>query len=138
MTKTLAVAVGLVAAVAFAGKPERDKQKEVTAQVSEHAKTVKAACGCEVKISPKWDSYKKADDMTRIDNCAEAFATAAKQQCASPEDKKAFCDNVKELHVVYQKGDVGDPSANNKVVTAQSNDGMYNGDNQFKAIFDKF
>jgi hypothetical protein len=137
MRKTLAVAVACVAALAFAGKPERDKQKELTPKIAERAKNIKAACGCEVKITPKWDTYKKADDMGRIDSCAEAFETALKQHCESPEDKKALCENVKELHIAFA-ADIPSPAIEKKVITAHSNDMSYNGDGQFTEIVSKF
>lgn len=139
MKRVLAVAVVVVAAVAWAGKPERDKQKEVTPLVTEHGKAVKAACGCEVKLNVKWDSYKKADDMMRVKEVAEAFATAAKAHCESDEDKKLFCANVKAVEISFGK-DVGDVEYKEKEKTfvAHSNDSSYNGDHQFKPFLDKF
>jgi hypothetical protein len=137
MTKTFALAVCCIAAVAFAGKPERDKEKELTPKLAEQAAQIKEACGCEVKMSPKWDSYPKAGDMGRIKSCAEQLATVAKKFCESPEDKKAFCGNVKEMTMTYSKGDVGKPELTDKVLACHSNDMSYNSDAQLKQILDK-
>jgi hypothetical protein len=137
MSRSLALAVAFVAAVALAGKPERDKQKEVTPELAKDTQEIKAACGCDVKITPKWESFPKADDMGRIKTVAEYFTTAAKDHCQSPEDKKALCDNVKELHIVFDNN-VPEPLFANKVITCHSNNSSANSDGQFKAILDKF
>lgn len=138
MKRMVIVALAVVATLAWAGKPERDKQKEVTPLVATHAKTVKTACGCDVKFDVKWDSYKKADDMWRVKETAEAFAKAATAYCESDEDKKAFCANVKSVSISFS-ADVGDVAYNEKAKSfaAHSNESSYNGDHQFKAFLDK-
>jgi len=131
------VTILCLAANSFAGKPERDKQEELKPKVADAEKSVQSACGCKVTIQVMWDSYPKADDVFRIPETLEAFSTASQKQCNSPANKKAFCTNLTNLEVGFNK-DGGMAELKGKTIKCASNDSSYTGDHQFTAILDKF
>jgi hypothetical protein len=121
----------------YAGKPERDKAAELKPQLAADEKAIAASCGCPVALDVKWDSYAAADHMARIGYDADEFAAAAKHQCQSDDDKKAFCKGVKTLHVEYMSSSIGAPELKGTTITSHSNNTSYNGASQFKQILDK-
>lgn len=138
MRKLAAVAViGLLASVAVAGKPERDKASELKPKVAATEAHIKTVCGCASKINVKWESYTKANDMERISNTLEDITAATNAQCKSADDKKAFCSNVTGWELSYKNGG-GDASVNGKTIVMTSSDAAHPGEGQLTGILSKF
>lgn len=128
----------LVGSLALAGKPERDKKKELEPAIKTAIEEGKKACGCDFPVEVKWDSYTKADDMMRIADGVKSFTDAMVQVCESPEDKAAFCKASKGMKGVVQFGADGTFAQKDKVLTCNTNDSSYCGSHQVKAVFEKF
>ena len=136
-TSLILVATLSLSFSAQAGKPERDKQKEVEPKVKEAEKAVNDACKGGLKFDVKWDSYAKADDMWRVPEASEAIAELAKSYCTSPEDQKAFADLLKTV-VIKFNSDMGDPAYDKgkKAITVGSTSSSYNTAEQVQTAID--
>ena len=133
-------AVGCVlvtAAPAFAGKPERDKADELKPVAEKAQSTVKTACGCDVKVGVKFDSFAKADDMQYIDRVLDSLETAVKHQCEKEADKKALCDSLTEVEVAYQQ-DESSVKLEGKKIVATTGPHSYSSDTMFTQILNQF
>ena len=132
-------ALMLVGSLALAGKPERDKKKELEPQIKTALEEGKKACGCDFAVEVKWDGYTKADDMMRIADGVKSYTDAMVQVCESPEDKAAFCKGSKGMKgvVEFLKGD---PSfeQKDKVLICKTDGSQYCGEGQVKPVFEKF
>lgn len=133
----IVLAMSFTSAIAFAGKLEREKQKEITPKITEGRAAVKRACGCDPAINVKWDSYKTPDDMFRIPESVAGFSTAATSFCTDAESKKAFCANVSSLNISFN-ADGGSLTKSGKSFNAGSNGSGYSSDNLFTDFFNKF
>jgi hypothetical protein len=134
----VAIVVGSLAlgSLGIAGKPERDKAAELKPTVEANAAKIKAACGCEVAVDVKWDSYTKADDMRRITEDLNEVVGAATSQCNSPDNKTAMCKNVKTIEVSFANP-VTAPEMKGTTLVTHSNGSSYAGKAQLKKILDK-
>lgn len=134
---SLVVTMLLVTTV-MAGKPERDKKKELEPKIKDAIAEAKAACGCDFAIDVKWDTYTKADDMFRILEGVTSFTEAEKEVCQSQEDKDAFCKGSKGMkgQVIFQKEPKFEKK--DKLLICGSSDSSYCGSHQVKPVFDAF
>ena len=124
-------------ATGFAGKPERDKQTELKPAVAAAEASVKTACGCAGKITVKWETFPKADDMFRVANTCEDITMSVKAQCQSADDKKAYCTNVTGYEISFSK-DGGSANLKGKVIQLTSNDSGHPGEGLIGDILKKF
>jgi hypothetical protein len=123
--------------LALAGKPERDKQLQMQPQVKDVASAVRTMCGCPVVVDVKWSSYTRADDMSTINAALSAITTATKNQCTTPENKRALCENVKTIELSYSLNP-GEPFLSGTAMRITSNNTTYSDERQLQGVFDKF
>jgi hypothetical protein len=127
--------LGLLATTAWSGKPERDKLDELTPKVADAKSQIKAACGCDVAVNVKYDTYKSAGDMSGISNVLDSVKGAAKSHCVKPADKTALCTSLNTVEISL----AGDsPSMEGKTLKAHCNAGQYNTQSDINRIFDKY
>jgi hypothetical protein len=88
-------AIATVSSVALAGKPERDKQKELATNIAATKADLKSRCGCNVAIDVKWDSYATASDMNTISGGLADLVEATKDNCDDATEKKSLCSHLK-------------------------------------------
>jgi hypothetical protein len=122
---------------AYAGKAERDTADEAKPALETIAKKVKTECGCDIKVTANWDSYKLAKDMRLITSAGDSFEAAAKKQCDTPANKKALCDNLTAVTVSYDSAG-GGAELKGKTLLLHSSDSGYPGESQISKITGKF
>lgn len=84
-------AIMFVSLTAFAGKAEREYQKnEMTPAVTKAQDTYKKACGCALKINVN-ASLKEVDDMRQAKYIAENITDNVAGYCNDDASKKAMC-----------------------------------------------
>lgn len=125
-----------LATLAWAGKPEREKQKEITAKATTVKGDVKKACGCAVGVDVKWATFKTVENMSNIERTVRDFGVAAAKHCSDADSKKALCKSLKSVEIFYNK-DGASLKLAGKVIKAGCNS-SYPGDSMFKDILDKF
>jgi hypothetical protein len=136
MKFTILIACLFVSTIAFAGKGEREKRKEIEPVLLSTQSSFKAACGCDFKWDINWDSYKAADDMNRIPSTAERISAGAKEHCTDAESKKAICQ-MKVVSLSYAKDSKGDVTFSGGKISGQTNDTMYVGWDKIVEALDK-
>ena len=88
--KTVVVAV-VFGSIAFAGQAERDKKKEVEAEMPAAKAAFKKACGCDLHFDIKWETFKSFEDMRAVHGLVDNFQSHAPEVCKDAEAKKAIC-----------------------------------------------
>jgi len=133
----LTAAVLLTASTVFAGKPERDKIDELTPKAQAVQNTLKSACGCDVHVGVKWDSFDTAGDMAHVDRTLESLESATKTQCAKDADKKALCENVSDVEIQYHK-DSSAVTMDGKKIVATTGPNNYSTETMFTDVMKMF
>ena len=123
------------AAPAYAGKPERDKAEELKPTLTETKDGMKAACGCDIAVEVKWDSYATVNDMGAIYGALGTLKSNMISHCATEADKKAICENVMGAEIVFGSDAAVKYSA--KKISISTNE-AYAGDSAYSEILDKF
>ena len=131
---TLALAIPSLAA---AGKPERDRQKELEPKVAETKTAVKKLCGCDIPVSVQYESYPKADDMLRVPDALSSLVEALQNDCDDANEKAILCKNLKGYVVKFGKGGT-DVSFSSGVISCPSTDTGYCGKEQVDKITQAF
>jgi hypothetical protein len=88
--KTVVVAV-LFGSLAFAGQAERDKKKEVEAELPAAKAVFKKSCGCDLAFDIKWDTFKTFGAMRAVHGLVDNFQSYAPEVCKDAEARKAIC-----------------------------------------------
>jgi hypothetical protein len=127
-----------VSTIALAGKPERDKQKELEPKVAELKKDIKTRCGCDIKVTVDWSTYKTARDMSRIEAALSSLSEATQGHCASEAEKKILCSHLKGYTVGYAE-EAGEPKlVGGSTIWCGSTDVRFCGGRLVKEIIDTF
>ncbi len=87
--------------LAFAGRAERDMQREVTPKVGETRAAVRNACGCDTNIDVRWSSYPNVVKMNTVSYTLADIKEVAEGFCTSDEEKQIFCRNVRSWEVKF-------------------------------------
>jgi hypothetical protein len=77
-------------------------------------------CGCDIKFDVKWDTYKKIEDMTRIEMAGEKLVENAPAFCTDSESKKSICV-MKTMSLSYG-ANPAEPQLKAGTVFGQTND----------------
>jgi hypothetical protein len=133
----IALSVIGISTIALAGKPERDKQKELEPKVAELKTDLKKKCGCDIAVTVDWASYKTTRDMGRIPHGLDSLTEALKDRCADDVDKKAICSHLKTFALKYD-ADAERPSLSGSTISCATTDVRYCGGALVKEITDKW
>jgi hypothetical protein len=129
-------AVLALSSIALAGKPERDRQKELNPKLATAKAEMKKRCGCDVSFMVKWDSYQKADDMFLVEAALADLTEATKDNCDDDNEKKVLCSHLKSYVVSYDSN--GAVSYASGALTCGTASSTHCGSNQLDAIINKW
>lgn len=91
MKRKFIAAMFLTSTVVNAGQAERDKKKEVEAELAPAKAVFKKSCGCDITFDIKWDTFKTFGSMRSIHGLIDNFQSYAPEVCKDAEAKKAIC-----------------------------------------------
>ncbi len=129
----MVLAVVAVTSVAMAGKPERDRQAELTPKAAALKADLKSRCGCDITVTVNYDSYKTADDMFRVE-AAFSSLTEATAACSSATEKPIICKHLKGYTVAFSANPVAAESGG--TITCGSNANSHCGTPAISRIVD--
>jgi hypothetical protein len=145
MTRPLLVslAVGLfglslVAAPVRAGKPERDRAKELERLMKAAQGAIKKSCGCGPSLAGKWRTFPDVHKMFRCHDTVDAIKDASLKHCADAKSKQAYCKNVSRFEIAFTTERYNQPKQSGKTIQTWCTDMKYTNADELKAILDKF
>jgi hypothetical protein len=131
------LSAGLFGQSAWSGKPERDKVDELQPKIKETKEGIKSACGCDVAVDVKFDTYKTVDTMSSIGTVLGGVVNATKNYCVKPADKKALCSNLSTVEISWTTS-LDHPKMEGKTLKLHTAPASYNTESETTKVLNSF
>ncbi len=132
------VGLMLVSAPVRAGKPERDRAKELERLMKAAQGAIKKSCGCGPSLAGKWQSFPDVHKMFRCHDTVEAIKDASVKHCTDADSKRAYCRNVSRFEIAFTGERYEQPKQSGKTIQTWCTDLKYTNADELKTLLDKF